>query len=211
MTTINKIIWTLGLLCAFLIILLTGQTNVKNFEQVQNSMEEIYRDRLVVKGLIFELSSTLHEKELALVSKNNDFYLLNNEAANKKIENLITQFRATNLTSFEERTLNHFESGIVELRELEGVSNISKGIILSPQDNTKILDNFSRLRKDLKTLSEIQLNEGKRKLSVSDRAMASINTFTVAESYILLVFAVLMFSIIFIVPGPKNKKFSSDL
>ena len=89
MRATNKIIWTLILVCILLLILVTGQSNVRNFEKVQSSIETIYKDRLVVKGLIFELSSLLHQKEIAIISGNQILYKKTNGSINAEIAKIL--------------------------------------------------------------------------------------------------------------------------
>ncbi len=205
MSIASKITWTLGLMCVFLLILLTGRTNIKNFETVQTSIEEIYKDRLVVKGIIFDLSSLLHRKEVATIKGDKSFFTGTNDSINKEIAEKIQLFRATRLTDDEAFTLGHFEKGISDLQKAEKKTGIAQGGSLSDTQSKWLAELTLVLKNDLKTLSGIQLSEGKRKLSQSDRAVASMNTFAEAEKYILIVFAALMLALIFLVPGPRQK------
>lgn len=205
MSATNKIIWTLGLLVAFLLILITGQTNLRNFENVQTSIEEIYKDRLVVKGLIFDLSTLLHRKEVATLTGDQAFYAVTNESVNAQIDERIRAFRATKLTPYEATTLDRFEKEVKYLKETEFKIGMAKGFKLTQSQSKDIADHMSVLKEDLKTLSSIQLREGKRKKNISDKAVSSMMTFARAENYILIIFAVLMLMIIFVVPGPKEE------
>ena len=206
MSSTNKIISTLGLLCAFLLILITGRTNVRNFENIQSSIEEIYEDRLVVKGLIFDLKSLIHNKEVALILNDKSFYMLKNEAINEQIEDYIVKFRATKLTSFEGRTLNRFSERVLELKNLEKEIEPTAKVLIGEEGRKKLIDKYISLKEDLKTLAGIQLAEGKRKLTISDKAIDSMYTFATAENYILVIFAILMLVIIFVVPAKKNQE-----
>lgn len=206
MSTTSKIVWTLGLLCAFLLILVTGRTNVRNFEKVQSSIEEIYKDRLVVKGLIFELSSLIHRKEVAILSKDESFYLHQNTALNGQISELISAFRETKLTPQEEEALDRFSMRVKNLLEQEMDLTNSKEVQTFFSQESKVRDIIGGLEEDLKLLSGIQLLEGKKKLSLSDRAIDSMNTFERVENYMLIIFGVLMSALIFIVPGPKQEE-----
>lgn len=95
MNITSKIICTMVILCSCVLIFLTGRTNVRNFEKVHTSIEEIYKDRLVVKGLIFDLSSLLHRKELAIVSGDQTFYVNTNESTNSQMAEHLSAFRST--------------------------------------------------------------------------------------------------------------------
>lgn len=206
MSASNKVIWILGLMCAFLLILLTGRTNIRNFEKVQSSIEEIYEDRLVVKGLIFDLSSLLHRKEVAGISQDQAFYVRTNEVVNTQIFEKLSAFRATRLTRDEEATLNRFQKGVERLVQTEKDIGLIQGRNLEQDEIRDFSMLIRRLKEDLDVLSHIQLSEGKRKLLASDEAVESMYTFAQAENYILIVFGILMLVLIFVVPGPKADK-----
>lgn len=198
MSVTQKIIWTLGLISVFLLILITGRSNIRNFEQIQASIEEIYKDRLVVKGLIFDLSSLVHRKEIANLTDDKNFYDLENETVNTEIENHVAAFRDTKLTPYEELTLNHFSKIIGKLKENEKK--------FAPSSQNKLLKaQIKTLKEDLITLANIQLLEGKKKLHSSDGAVESMNTFAIFENYILVIFGILMLVIIFVVPNEKRE------
>lgn len=105
MTIADKIRWTAGLLVTFLLILATGRTSLLSTRKVQAAVESLYADRLVVKNLIFELVTTLHAKELAVVTQDVEQLLARGEVANARIEELLVQFRATQLVPLEDATL----------------------------------------------------------------------------------------------------------
>ncbi len=206
MSTLSKTVWALGLLCVFLFVLLTGRANIRNFEKVQDSIEEIYEDRLVVKGLIFDLASLLHRKEIANVSRNQAFYERLNESVNNQIGRHLQEFRATKLTPFEEKTLDHFAKSITELRSMEEELDLAGGIDLSPVEEQRLAAQIASLKEDLKTLSKIQLSEGRRRLGVSDKAVNSMNTLARIENYMMLIFAIVMLALVFAVPKPRGPR-----
>lgn len=205
MSVTNKIIWILGILCAFLFILITGRTNIRNFEKVQSSIEEIYEDRLVVKGLIFDLSTLIQRKEVAFLKKDEKFFELTNETVNAQIEEQLRAFRATKLTLYEEKTLAHFTKGVEKLLSIEEEAQLSKGF-KNIDSSQNFFDQIDSLQEDLKTLSHIQLSEGRRKLILSDQAVDSMYTFARAENYMLIFCGILMLIVIFIVPGIKKDR-----
>jgi uncharacterized membrane protein len=204
MSVINKIMWTAGMLFAIALILMTGQINKRNFQKIQNSIEGIYKDRLVVKGLIFDLSTSLYQKEMALVKKDNEFFAKENNEINEAVMQHITDFKATKLTPNEDATLRKFEDGVNKLIYQE-----EKAKLASESITSKDIETFTALiidlHKMLGTLSEIQLEEGRRKLNISGGAVDSMNFFEKIENYFLIIFAVLILVVIFAVPGEKKK------
>jgi len=204
MSVINKVFWTLGLIIVFLSILFSGRTNIRNFEEVQSSIEEIYRDRLVVKGLIFELSSLLHQKEVATLTEDQTFYASKNGSINAEIKEHLVAFHATRLTTYEEETLYRFSKSVEELQLKEKAYGLSDRFNLSKAQSYMLIIQLKGLQKDLKILSSIQLSEGKDKVSSSDKAVSSMNSLARVENFLLLILAVLMLVIIFVVPKPKD-------
>jgi hypothetical protein len=206
MSTINKTVWALGLLCVFLFVLLTGRTNLRNFEKVRDSIEEIYEDRLVVKGLIFELSSLLHRKEIANISRDQAFYRHLNESVNTQIAKHLEEFRATKLTLLEEKTLDHLAASIDELKVLENELGLAEDFDLSSVEERQLADRIASLNEDLRTLSKIQLAEGRRRVGISDKAVESMNTFARIENYMMLLCAVVMLALVFAVPNARKDR-----
>lgn len=191
------------LLCSFLLILATGRTNVRNYEKLQNSIEEIYKDRLVVKGLIFNLSTLLHKKELAIASNDSNFFLKNNKAVNNKIADLLRQFRETKLTQKEEDTLDLFSRGVKELQASENEISPSQKVTLSNTDYKKLKTKIEGLQNDLVVLSGIQLEEGLEKLKIGNHAVKQMNEFANIETYALVLIGIMMVALFFI-PGSVN-------
>lgn len=205
MSIINKALWSTGLILAIALILITGQTNIRNFEKVQNSIEEIYKDRLVVKGLIYNLVTDLHKKELALVNKDSSFFSSQNKVVNERLLKDIQTFRNTKLTPKEDETLRRFSLGVTKLIEQEKKANLASAPGISKETMTFLQAQIDILYKNLDDLSQIQLNEGKRKLANSGEAVASMNFFERVENYFIIIFAALIFVILFVIPGEKKK------
>jgi hypothetical protein len=68
----------------------------------------------------------------------------------------------------------------------------------------EVLQKIEDVKRNLSSLSEIQLNEGKRQLMLSKRAMDSIELFTDIEIYILIALAILIQ--IIVVYQPKKRR-----
>ena len=106
-------------LTSMLLIFAMGRTNVRHFKNVNRSIEEIYKDRLVVNGMIFELGGLLHKKELALVTNDSLFFDRDNKSINLLINDIIKNFKETYLTEREAQTLKNFEVDTNKLQKLE--------------------------------------------------------------------------------------------
>lgn len=197
--------WTIVLLSAMALILITGQTNKRNYEKVQNSIAEIYKDRLVVKGLIFDLVTDLHQKELALAKQDSAFFMNQNQKVNQRILENIKTFEATKLTQLEEETLRNFSVRVTALINSELKTNFAEANTFTSEAISPLKEQINDLHLNLKTLSKIQLEEGKRKLDKSGDAVESMHFFEKIENYFLIIFGILIFAIIFIFPGSNGK------
>lgn len=204
MTTTSKIVFVVGLVCSSLLILFSGQANIKHYEHVQRSIEDIYEDRLVVKGLIFELSSLLHQKEIANISGNESFYVKTNPSINSQIEANLQAFRATQLTPAEATTLEQFSAEFETLSSSENALGLSDGHDFTPAEVAPLSTQIHELQDHLKVLADIQLSEGKRKLMASEESSSSMRLFARVENYMLIIFAVLAIGIVFFVPGNRD-------
>ena len=183
-------------LTSMLLIFAMGRTNVRHFKNVNRSIEEIYKDRLVVNGMIFELGGLLHKKELALATNDSLFFDRDNKSINLLINDIIKNFKETYLTDREAQTLKNFEVDTNKLQKLEQNLNVTS-------DKTKILSIIESLKLDLKTLSEIQLSEGRRKLASSDKAVDALETNQSIEQYSMMIIGFLIV-LVLLLPVPKQ-------
>ena len=205
MSTKSKIFWAVGMFAAFLFILLTGRTNVRNFEEVRDSIEEIYEDRLVVNALIYDMSNLLHRKEVALLEGDQEFFEQVNASVNGQPDDAIQSFRATKLTDTEETTLERFAAGVGELQTREDALGLPSEQGLAPSDLDldgdavgELQARMDGLHEELAALSRIQVVEGRRRLGVSDKAVSSMNAFARIENYMLLATAIAMAALVFV-------------
>ncbi|WP_439129578.1 MCP four helix bundle domain-containing protein, partial [Polaribacter sp.] len=132
----NKAKWILGILMVFILILSTNLIDKNNFVRVKDSVVAIYEDRLVAKGLIFDMSRDFHEKEIAAIQLDTSFYLKKNKLINSDIEQLIARFKETKLTKQEGIIFTDFEDNFTLLKESETTlvnSNFSDKIAFNEQ------------------------------------------------------------------------------
>lgn len=200
----SKIFWAVGMFAAFLFILLTGRANVRNFEDVRDSIEEIYEDRLVVNALIYDMSNLLHRKEIAVLQDDRTFFEQVNESVNGQLDDAIQTFRATRLTNTEEATLERFAAGVGALQARERALGLPpeqgspSGLELDTDAVGELQARMDGLHEELAALSRIQVVEGRRRLGVSDKAVTSMNAFARIENYMLLATAIAMAALVFV-------------
>lgn len=200
MTVTSKVFCLFILACASLLILASGKSNLKNVEKIQHAIEAIYEDRLVVKGLIFDLSRLIHQKELALISGDQAFYQKGNAAVNTEIAEHLRTFYATKLTMPEAQTLNRFSEDLKKLQAIEKDFGLAGGDAPTPTEKVSLSKQIQTLHNDLQTLAEIQLVEGKGKLIASEAALQSMDTFIHIEKYMIFFFALLGLMLVVFVP-----------
>ncbi|QXP62533.1 MCP four helix bundle domain-containing protein [Polaribacter sp. HaHaR_3_91] len=190
----TKVKWVLGILMIFILIIATNLIDRNNFVRIKDSLETIYEDRLVAKDLIFKISKSVQEKELALAKLDSTFYLGRNKQVNVDIEKAINTFEGTKLTKKEAKVFNDFKNNLAVLIESENSTPFEKSSY-----NSKILN----VKENLYALSEIQMNEGKRQMSISKRAIDSIELFTQLEIYVLIFLGIVVQVIVIYKPKEK--------
>lgn len=200
MKFIDKVKWILGISVVFFLIAATNLVDRQNFNRVRDAVITIYEDRLVAKDIVFNMAVLIKEKELAIASSENMFFATSNSTINDQLEILVNQFVGTKLTTEEKRVFNSLQTNLEELKTYEQQMMDS-----AFEDTQKVSKQLVAVNKNLKQLSDIQLEEGRRQLFVSNRAMDTIDLFTQMEIYFLIALAVLIQIIVIYKP-----KFGGD-
>lgn len=185
MTLYSKVKWILGVLIVFVLIIATNLIDRGNFSRMKDSVVSIYEDRLIAKGLIYDMSKALQKKELAFVTTNSDFYTAENVKVNKEIEVLIGRFSETGLTKTERKVLEDLVENFEKLKVSEKACVESDFTIT---EQTKKL--LSIVEVDLDDLSKIQMSEGRRQMAISQKAIDVVELFTQIEIYLLIFLAI---------------------
>lgn len=199
MTFYDKIKWVLGILVVFVLIAMTNLIDRNNFIQVRNSVITIYEDRLIAKDLILDMYRKIHEKELALATSDASFFAQRNNTVNNEINDLISRFEQTKLTTEERDVFRSLKKNVTDLQSAEDndLQDQNRNI---PEVEEEITD----IKEDLYRLSRIQLDEGKRQVQISQRAIDNVELFTQLEIYLLIILAIAIQ--IIVIYKPKEKK-----
>lgn len=193
----NKLKWILGILMIFVLIVATNLIDRNNFVRVKDSVATIYEDRLIAKNLIFKISNAVHKKEVAIAATDSTFFGQKNEKVNDQIKSLIKRFEETKLTYSEKNIFNDFKKNFKSLIALE--SSLKKNEI---PNKDEVVTQISSIKENLDDLGEIQLNEGSRQMSISKRAIQSVELFTQIEIYLLIILAIIIQ--IIVIYNPKK-------
>jgi hypothetical protein len=195
----DKLKWVLGILMVFVLIITTNLIDKNNFVRVRDSVVTIYEDRLIAKELIFEMLKSVHQKELAVLLSDSTFFNNNNTKVNAKLMSLISRFEQTKLTNEEENVFNDLKENIQSLLESE-----RKLLNSDFNDNSQVVNRIESLKINLDDLSKIQINEGSRQMSISKRAIDTVELFTRIEIYLLVFLAIVIQIIVMYKPKDKS-------
>ncbi|GAL63634.1 MCP four helix bundle domain-containing protein [Algibacter lectus] len=195
----NKLKWILGILMVFVLIIATNLIDKNNFVRVRDSVVTIYEDRLVANDLIFEMLKSVQEKELAVAISDSTFFDNKNSKVNHNIEALVSRFEETKLTSQEENVFTDLKQNVKLLVDAE-----TKFLNSGYTDNAQIIKHIESLKTNLSDLSKIQLTEGNRQMSISKRALDSVELFTQIEIFILVFLAIVIQIVVMYNPKTKS-------
>lgn len=197
----NKIKWILGILMVFVLIVTTNLIDRNNFVRVRDSVVTIYEDRLIANDLIFEISKLVQEKEMAVAMSDSVFFEEQNPNINKTIQGFISSFEQTKLTPEESQVFSDLKENIQALMDSEN-DFVSSNF----ETKTEVLGHISSITGDLGRLSKIQLSEGSRQMSISKRAIDTVELFTQIEIYLLVFLAIIVQIIVMYNPKKQSTK-----
>lgn len=183
----------------FVLIITTNLIDKNNFVRVRNSVVTIYEDRLIANDLIFEILKSVQQKELAVSLSDSTFFNTKNSTVNDNLQSLVSRFEQTKLTTKEAKVFNDLKKNVQSLLDSE-----SQFLNSDYSDNSKVVHHIENLKTNLNDLSKIQLNEGSRQMSISKRALDTVELFTQIEIYILVFLAVLIQIIVMYKPQEKS-------
>jgi hypothetical protein len=183
----NKLKWILGIFVVFLLIVATNLIDRNNFVRIRESIETIYEDRLIADDLIFELSKTIHEKEIAVHKVDISYFDKQNGKANTDIQRYIKRFEQTRLTNEESVLFDYLKKNLQSVLNAESVYSKS-----NYSNKNEFLARIALVKENLYDLSKIQLNEGNRQMSISKKAIDTVELFTQIEIYFLVFLAIII-------------------
>lgn len=194
----EKIKWIAGLLVVFFLVLATNLVDRSNFNRIKNSVISIYKDRLVAKGIIFDMNALVNQKQVALLKGDTTFFKSDVNNVNEKINTLYTAFCKTKITREENLILNNFSKKFEQLEKLE---------LANKQTEEEYLNVLIETKKRLSSLGQVQLDEGKREWLSINRNINSIEFFTQLEVIFLIITGILVQIIILYRPKSIKDEF----
>lgn len=174
----------------------------QSFRSISNTFTEVYNDRLVVEGYIFQISENLFQIQKLVDHCNIDYdysKVIEEIAANERsILTIITDFEATNLTEQEAGYLADFKKIIetdLNIKSYDLLFSDSSGV---NRTQVKIYDEkISLARTDLDNLSKIQMEEGEKLISKAKVLINRSQIWAQFEVALLIILVVVMFLLLF--------------
>ncbi len=195
MNLFNKVKWVLGILGVFLLVLATNRIDKNNFKRVEQSVDNIYNDRLLAKELLLEISLKFHKKELAYALNDTNYLQNKNQAINTKISELLESFNRIESTEKEELILKRLRRDHDDLIKLE--KRLNKKDTLYTEKCEEI---FADINTQLGELATEQVEEGKQQKFLASKALENVELFSQIEIYILLLLGIVLQLIILYTP-----------
>ncbi|WP_233553645.1 MCP four helix bundle domain-containing protein [Algoriphagus lacus] len=187
-----------------LLLMLYGKNLLerRSFRSISSTFTEVYNDRLVVEGYIFQISERLFQIQKLIDHCNLDYdysKVIKEISDNEKaILGIIAEFEATNLTEQEAVYLTDFKKIIekdLNINSYELLYTDSSGV---NREQVKIYDQkITRARQDLDSLSKIQLEEGEKLISKAKILINRSQIWAQFEVALLIILVVVMFLFLF--------------
>ncbi|MGB3799904.1 MAG: hypothetical protein WA952_08800, partial [Lewinella sp.] len=187
--------WVLGILVVFLLVLATNLIDRQNFQDVRESIEAMYADRLIAQNLLFRMSKVIHEKELAYADLDPAALAIRLSDQEGDMSTALDRFAATRLTEQERFEFDRLQENLGRLASLENA------LIDGEVERKTVKQALLGVRQSLDDLSAIQVQEGRQQLLLGQRAINSSDLFAQLEIGALVVLALAIQVIILYSPG----------
>ncbi len=193
LSTLQRIQVGFVLAMAFLLVLGSNRLNQRHFYTIQTTVNSVFKDRVVVQDLIYQLNTIFHTKELRFIL-NENFKTVVTE--NLKIEELLTDFGTTDLTSKEFDLLEKLNEQFIHLKKLENERLESPDLF---SENTRVagVKKLDDIKTSLNGLAEIQLEESGQLTQVSNKSLSMNILLSKLEVGFLIVIGIAMLALIF--------------
>lgn len=191
MSFFSKIRWVASILLVFFIVLITNLIDRANFSKLSYSVTTLYEDRIVASDLLFEMSRLMQKKEIAIIAANTNFLKNENTKFNSEVNNLLERYYQTKLTEKEKLVFDKLKAELTTLARTEKNET---------PEREKLLTSIEKINQYVYDLAKVQIQESKRQVFISNKAMDTIDLFTQFEIIFLILMAILVQIIIFYKP-----------
>ena len=178
---------------AFLLVFASNRLDQRHFSTVQNTVNSVHKDRVVVQDLIYQLNKIFHTKELRFI-RNEQMKVMGSE--NQKVEQYLSDFRATDLTSKELNLLNDLDKQFSSLTHLENIIFESPNPV--SEKNTLLgIKTFDKIELNLDGLAQIQIVESSRLTKLSKKSLDMNTMLSKLEFGFLVLIGIALLVLIF--------------
>ncbi len=187
-----------------LLLLIYGKNLIErqSFKEISSTFTEVYNDRLVVEGYIFEISEYLFQiqKLVDHCDLGYDYSRVIDEIESyeNRILAIVIDFEQTNLTTRESEYLSDFKKIIekdLTIKSYDLLYTDSGGV---NQDQVTLYDTkISQARSDLDNLSKIQMQEGEKLISKAKRLITRSQIWAQFEVALLIILILVMYLLLF--------------
>jgi hypothetical protein len=203
-TTIQKTKLKVAIILTVLIVMIFGKNILerRNFNELGNSFVSFYEDRLVVESYIFSISEKLFRIKLLVnhCQFESDYSHVVDEISTfeSDILNLVKEFEDTKLTIAEAGFLTDFKKIIQEnlrIADYQSLYSEESGI-----NSDKVKEYNSYIEKailDLEKLSLIQIEEGKKLATNSEKVVNRSKIWAQFEVAALVILIVIIYLLIY--------------
>jgi len=195
----GKIKVIIALSTVFLLIIATNLVDKRYFEQVESSITSIYEDRLVAKEYLFDMSMLLAAKQLAYSRMDSVYFAQKHRTVTDSIKVLLERYENTKMTRKEQECLRSLTKDVEKMEGLE-----KRYLNDNPSLRDEVNQQFANVRKDLKTMATIQVEEGKRQLFVAQKAVKNSNLISRMEIIAIILIGIVIQIIVLYNPKPKS-------
>ena len=187
-----------ALLSIFLLVLATNLIDKRHFNTAQEVITTVYEDRIVAQHYIYQMNSVVHEKKVNFLINNTNGFVKKDVL----IKGLIDKFGLTQLTLEEKK---HFGSLRRNISLLERKTNEQTNFSIS--EKSTVLSIFDDIEVDLNQLANIQVSEGKRRISIAQKSLDTTNLLSNIELGFLIVLGIaIQFVLFYRVKKTSQKK-----
>jgi hypothetical protein len=190
-TTPQRIQIGLVLAMAFLLVLGSNRLDQRHFSTIQATVNSVYKDRVVVQDIIYQMTNIFHAKELRFAFEDN---FKNSSSENQKLEGLLSDFEATELTAKESKLLRELKVQFSSLWELENQIAISSH---ETMDNKVAIKTLKQIKEKLDGLSQIQLQQSGQLTQLSNKSLGMNILLSKLEVAFLVIIGIAMLALIF--------------
>ena len=198
LTVLQRIQIGLVLAMAFLLVLGSNRLDQKHFSTIQNTVNSVYKDRVVVQDFIYQLNNIFHQKKLQLFVQKG---LTDDRLPNKKVNELLANFGKTKLTSKEARMLNELNLQFEKLKGLESWFEEPNEEI-SGDVGTQMANTLDHIQIILDGLAQIQLDESGELTKLSNKSLGMDILLSKLEVGFLIIIGIVLLALIFS-PAPS--------